>query len=224
MVKSPHLKESVVMSESQQQWIERQLRPVGVLTESILNAFKHTPRERFVPKAERHLAYADMSLPLSHGQHMLSPSVQGQLLEAAALKASDTVLEIGTGTGYLTALLAQLCHKVVSVEIYEDLLLDAQQALVDLRCTNVQLVRDDYANRLEGQYDVIMVTGALYDIPQSFYAALRPGGRLVAIVGQASWLQAYVMEQQHGQWGSRVICPVATSYLVHAQPPAAFHF
>lgn len=211
--------------QQRQHMLERQLRPVGVLNAAVLAAFALVAREDFVPPAYRDLAYADVVLPLDEGQEMLKPGAQGQMLQALNLKASDHVLEVGTGTGYLTALLAQLAHRVVSVEISEPQLLQAQQNLLTHHCANVQLKCGDYAQGPDtGLYDAIVITGALRQVDPKFYRALRPGGRMVAILGVAPLMYAYVIQEIAGQWQCQPLFELVTPYLTHAVLPDAFHF
>lgn len=209
-----------------QTMIERQLRPMGVLTPTILTAFAHLPREWFVPATHQALAYADVALPLIHGQEMLKPGLQGQLLQALQVQPSEHVLEVGTGTGYLTALLAKLAHRVTSVDICEELLLQAQQNLVVSRSLNVQLHCADYAQGPTevATYDAIVVTGALATVPSAFYRALKPGGRLVAILGKSTVQAVCLIQSIAGVWQSQSLFDCQTSYLAHALMPEAFHF
>lgn len=216
----------VDFSSLRQTMIERQLRPNGVLSDTILAAFAHTPREIFVPDTHQAVAYADMALPLNHGQQMLKPSVQGQLLQALQVQAGEHVLEVGTGSGFLTAVLAKLAHRVTSVEIFEDILLQAQQHLVSSGCHNVQLQCADYAQGPTpvATYEAIVITGALVALPPSFYQALKPGGRIVAILGSAAPQRACLIQKVADIWQTQSLFECSTPYLVNASSPDPFHF
>lgn len=216
----------VDFSSLRQTMIERQLRPMGVLTDRIVTAFAHTPREVFVPQSHQTMAYTDLALPLGHAQEMLKPSVVGQLLQALHIHAAEHVLEVGTGSGYLTALLAKLAHRVTSVEFFEDLLLEAQQHLISVGCHNVELRCADYAQGPTelGVYDAIVVTGAVHTLPPSYYQALKPGGRIMAIVGQGGLQQACLIRQVAGRWHAQSLFECSTPYLVNASTPELFHF
>lgn len=207
--------------------IERQLRTVGVLDAKLLAAFQTTPRHDFVPEAYRALAYADIAIPLDHQQTMLQPGIQAQLIQALAIKPTDHVLEVGTGSGYLTAILAQLAHRVTSVEIFDDLLMRAEQKLRAAHISNVTLRCRDYAEGpKEGiaHYDAILINGALATVPASFYQVLKPRGRMVAIIGQMPSMSACVLTQAMGQPHVTRLFETSAPYLVNATMPDAFHF
>lgn len=205
--------------------LERQLRTVGVLDASVLQAFACLAREDFVPFAYRDLAYADTIIPLSHQQALLSPGVSGQLLQALALKPTDQVLEIGTGSGYETAILAQLAQHVTTVELYDELLQAAKQRLEHVRVHNVTFVNADYAlSGLDSQgYDAIFINGAVASIPLAVYDAVKPQGRLVVIMGQAPRMKACLVTRRAGVWQANCLFETVAPYLVSA-PSAAFHF
>ena len=166
--------------------IDQQVRPWDVLDQRVLDTLRTTPREFFVPEHYRQLAFADTGLPLAHGQVMMCPRVEGRLLQALAISKTDTILEIGTGSAYLTACLSKLGKQVESVDIYQDFIAQARPKLDDLQLNNIQLTRKDAAKDCgnEEQYDVIVVTGSLPSIPASHQQALKKGGRLFVIIGR----------------------------------------
>jgi len=172
--------------------ITQQIRPWNVLNEGVLEACNQVPREAFVPQQYRSLAFVDMQLPLGHGQVMMSPRLEARLLQALELQAGDKVLEIGTGSGFMTALLASLSKTVCSLEIFQDLTHAAEQKLFQQGVQNAEVVCGDGAAGWPGSapYDAILVTASLVEIPSAFKEQLRPGGRLVVIVGEDPIMEA----------------------------------
>jgi len=174
--------------------IHQQVRPWGVLDECVLEVLDRVPREHFVPPAYLSLAYADIDIPIGQGQHMLAPKLVGRLLQAAAVRPGDRVLEVGTGTGYVTACLAHLGARVLSLEIDPRLAAEARERLSALGFAQVEVrCADALAGPLEGgPFAVIVVTGSVPE--QESLAGLRQqltqGGRLVAVVGDAPAMSA----------------------------------
>ena len=167
--------------------IEQQIRPQKVTDRRILNAISQVPREDFVPDEYQALAFAETTIPLSHGQVMLTPSVEAQMLDALALTSTDIALEIGTGSGFFTACMAKLCKQVVSVDCFEDFTLEATEKLRAHHIHNATLVHAQGENGWpeSGPYDAIVITGSLAEVPEAFKQQLAIGGRLVCIVGDA---------------------------------------
>jgi protein-L-isoaspartate(D-aspartate) O-methyltransferase len=164
--------------------VEQQVRPWDVLDPRVLEAIATVPREQFVPAAYRSLAYGDLPLPLAHGESMLKPVVEGRLLQALALRPEDEVLEIGTGSGYLTACLARLAREVVSIDLHADFVDQARPRLEALGMGNVRLeAADALAYAPNRRFDAVAVTGAMAELPVSFAEWLRPGGRLFVVHG-----------------------------------------
>jgi protein-L-isoaspartate(D-aspartate) O-methyltransferase len=164
--------------------VEGQIRPNKVTDEAILAGFLELPRERFVPPALKGAAYVDEDLPLGHGRHLMEPMVLARLLQLAAIGPEDTVLEIGCGTGYATALLSRLARAVVAVEEVPALVETARQRLQELRCDNATVIDaplvEGYAGR--APYDVIFINGAVAAVPEAIVKQLGGGGRLVTVV------------------------------------------
>ena len=177
--------------------IQQQVRPWGVLDDRVLDALDQVPRERFVPDAYLSLAYADIDIPIGDGQHMLSPKVVGRLLQALAVKPGERALEIGTGTGYVSACLAHLGARVLSLEIHPDLAAQARERLAAAGFDQVALrVADGLAERVEGgPFDVIVVTGSLprEDALEPLVRQLALGGRLFAVVGEPPVMTAFLV-------------------------------
>lgn len=172
--------------------IEQQIRPWEVLDQHILDLLLNVPREQFVPEEYQHFAFADIPIPLAHAQVMMSPVVEARLLQALMLSPQDRVLEIGTGSGYLTALLAKSARFVDSVDIFEDFSREAKTKLDALDICNVSLHIGDAMQgwNTTAYYDVIVLTGSVPKLIPSFQAQLNEGGCLLAIVGEAPAMQA----------------------------------
>jgi protein-L-isoaspartate(D-aspartate) O-methyltransferase len=173
--------------------VEQQVRPWEVLDPRVLSVMEHTPREQFVPDNHKQLAYADLEIPLGHDESMMRPTVEGRLLQALDIQPRDVVLEVGTGSGYLTACLAQLGGHVESVDIHEDFTRAAQRPLKDLNLRNVNLVTGNAAegwSGRHGQYDVIAVTASMARYREDFERQLSLGGRLFVVVGEPPAMQA----------------------------------
>lgn len=177
--------------------IHQQIRPWGVLDDRVLDALDQVPRERFVPDAYLSLAYADIEIPIGDGRHMLSPKVVGRLLQALAIRPGDRVLEIGTGTGYVSACLAYLGARVLSLEIAPDLVAQTRERLAAVGFDQVALrVADGLADPVEGSpFDVIVLTGSLPDEDslEPLRRQLTLGGRLFAVVGEPPVMTALLV-------------------------------
>lgn len=174
--------------------IEQQIRTWEVLDPTVLDLLQQVPREDFVPGGYKGLAFADLEIPLGHDQTMLSPKLEARMLQALDLKNTDSVLEIGTGSGYMTALLAKLAGRVDSVEIVPQLSRDAAQKLAAHGIANVALEVGDGARGWgNATYDVVVLTGSTPLLPESFQRQLNPGGRLLAVVGEAPAMEAVLI-------------------------------
>jgi len=209
--------------------IEQQVRPWSVLDLDVLETLGSLPRERFVPDSYRRLAYSDTRIPLGHGQTMMPPVVEGRLLQALELESDDHVLEIGTGSGYLTACLAQLAHSVESVEIHEEFTATAGERLRALGVENVQLATGDAARGWDGgrQYDAIALTGAVPELPDAYRRALKPGGRLFVIVGdvdQPIMEALQIVRVGTEEWSVESLFDTWIAPLVNARRPEHFDF
>ena len=172
--------------------IEQQIRPWDVLDETVLSLLKRLKREDFVPATYRNMAFMDIEIPLGHGESMLSPKVEARLLQELKLMPSDKVLEIGTGSGYLTALLASLAKHVYSVDIVPEFVAAAELKLTAQGLNNVTLEVGDAARgwAKHAPYDAILVSGSEPILAQELIAQLNPGGRLIAFVGEAPAMAA----------------------------------
>lgn len=213
--------------------IEQQIRPWDVLDQRVLDSLQVIPREAFVPPRYRQLAFADTAIPLAHGQSMMCPNLEGRLLQALAINESDRILEIGTGSAYLTACLARLAGsgEVESVDIYQDFIDEADLKLKQHELRNVKLATGDASKGWteNNQYDAIAITGALPEIPIAYKQALTPGGRLFAIVGRNSQpkMQAVMLTRGHGdqeQWLEEILFETVVPLLVNADSRMQFKF
>ncbi|RPI16598.1 MAG: protein-L-isoaspartate O-methyltransferase [Lysobacterales bacterium] len=215
------------LEAARRQMIEQQVRAWDVLDLRILDAMKRTPREAYVPAACRELAFADMNVPISHGQAMLSPSLEGRILQSLELKPEDTVFEVGTGTGYFAACLGALTRAVRSVEIFPDLADGAREALRRGGVHNVSVAAADVYALPAGpeRYDVVVLTGSLPVYDTRFERMLQPGGRLFAIVGSGPAMEARrVVCSAPGQCVRESLFETFVDPLIHAAEPPKFVF
>ncbi len=175
--------------------IEQQIRTWEVLDQHVLDVLTQTPREAFVPDAHRALAFADLQIPLGHGQGMLHPKMEGRILQSLAIRPTDRILEIGPGSGYLPACLAKLGSHVDSIDIHADFIDSAALRLAAHALGNVTLsVGDAAAGWSQGApYDVIVLSGSLPVATPAFQQQLAPGGRLFMVTGSAPAMQAWLI-------------------------------
>lgn len=207
--------------------IEQQIRPWDVLDQRVLDVMKSIPREQFVPEGCGSLAFADTSIPLGHDQVMMAPKLEGRLLQALAIKPDDTVLEIGTGSGYLTACLASLGKQVTSIDIIADFTAAAGGKLEALNIRNVTLETADAAAGIEGEvrYDVIAVTGSLPSLQQQFQRNLEIGGRLFIITGSLPIMEASLITRvDEHNWARESLLETCIPPLLNAGKPQDFIF
>jgi protein-L-isoaspartate(D-aspartate) O-methyltransferase len=205
--------------------VEQQVRPWDVLDSRVLEALGSVPREKFVPAAHRALAFADVGLPLGQGEVMMKPVVEGRVLQAAAPARTENVLEIGTGSGFLTACLARLAASVHSVEQHAEFADAARAHLLAVRVDNATVEHAEAVSGFEPtqQYDVIVVTGAVAALPQRWREWVRPGGRLLAIVGASPAQRATLFARDAGgQWTEAGLFDTDLPDLSHAAPPQRF--
>ncbi len=206
--------------------IEQQVRAWDVLDKTVLDVLAATPREEFVPPAFRPLAFADAEVPIGHGESMMTPTVEGRVLQALELEPGDRVLEVGTGSGYLTACLAKLAGSVVSIELHADLLASAGDRLEAAGIDNVELLEMDAMRALpEGRFDAIAVTGSIQHFDPRFVEALRRGGRLFVVVGDAPVMDARLVRfEGENDWFSESLFETVLKPLVHGAEPPKFAF
>jgi protein-L-isoaspartate(D-aspartate) O-methyltransferase len=175
------------LEQARSNMVEQQIRPWEVLDQDVLDLLYTVPREDFVPPACRSLAFADLEIPIGEGEKMWAPKIEARVLQALALKRSDRVLEVGTGSGYLTALLAHRSAHVYSVELRPTLAALGKANIARHGVENVTLETGDGARGYDkwGPYDVVVLTGSVPQLPQAMLASLAPGGRVLAVIGEA---------------------------------------
>lgn len=207
--------------------VESQIRTFDVLDERLLALLRIAPRELFVPPAFRNLAYADMNIPLAHDQVMMSPMIEARLLQALAVQPEETALEIGTGSGWVTYLLAVMAKSVDSVEIHETLSAMARRALHGHGVRNANCVVGDAARGWAhgGPWNAIMVTGSLPVLPDALRQSLAVGGRLIAIVGRAPAMEATRLRRTgNDSWAIETLFETSMPPLINAIEPSRFVF
>jgi protein-L-isoaspartate(D-aspartate) O-methyltransferase len=202
----------------------QQIRAWEVLDDRVLRALEQTPRERFVPEEYRDLAFADTEIPIGHGQTMLAPKIEGRLLQALQIEPIDEVLEIGTGTGFLAAALARLAQRVVSVDIFPDLVTAARTRLTAENVRNVELRTEDGLQlNAGGRFDAIAVTGSLPELDDYFVRMLRPMGRLFVVVGRAPVMEARLITlNANGDSTTESLFETVLTPLINAERPEPF--
>jgi len=207
--------------------VEQQIRPWDVLDQDVLNLLFKVRREDFVPQAHQALAFVDMEIPLGHGQAMWTPKLEARVIQELAIRPTDRVLEIGTGSGYLTALLASQAAGVVSVDIFPEFTAAATQKLRAHGFDNVTLHTGDAARDWpdEAGFDVIVLTGSTPLLSDAFLHRLKVGGRLFAITDEAPVMHAQLITRTApGATRSVTLFETCVASLVNAPQPAAFVF
>jgi protein-L-isoaspartate(D-aspartate) O-methyltransferase len=211
--------------------VEQQVRPWDVLDPRVLNVIGNIPREQFVPEQSRNLAYADTRIPIGHYEgrtsHMLNPVIEGRLLQSLAIGEDDTVLQIGTGTGYVTACLATLARHVDSVDINPDMTALAEKNLARFEISNVTLSTGDGSTRWEQKqfYDCIAIMGSLPAIPDFYKKTLKEGGRMFVVIGDAPVMKALLVTRiSKNEWTMDELFETCIDPLINAEKPAQFVF
>ena len=207
--------------------IEQQIRPWEVLDQRVLDLLSKVKREDFVPAVYQSLAFVDMEIPLGHGETMWSPKLEARALQSLQIEATDRVLEIGTGSAYLTALLANMAAEVVSVEIEPEFKIEAERKLAAHGLNNVRLEQGDGAQGWQrgAPYDAIVLTGSTPVLPESIQAQLKLGGRLFAVVGEAPVMQAHLITRVgESAWRDAVLFETEIKSLRNAVQAERFVF
>ncbi len=219
------------LEQARHNMIEQQIRTWEVLDKEVLQTLVTVRREAFVPPAYRSLAFVDTEIPLPCGQNMLSPKLEARLLQEAQLGQDELVLEIGTGSGYMAALLAQHARHVVTVEIEPELKALAETNLKANGIGNVTVELGDGARGWTGHgkqsapYDVIVLSGSLPVLPEALLTQLRVGGRLLAVVGEAPAMSACLVTRTHQDaWDTQKLFETSIAPLRSATRPSAFRF
>ena len=207
--------------------IEQQIRPWNVLDQEVLDLLHVVKREQFVPAAYQNLAFADVEIPLPGGDAMLAPKFEARILQDVGVRKHETVLEIGTGSGYMAALLAHRAAKVTTVEINPDNAALAKKNLANAGIHNVTVETGNGAKGWDkgAPYDVIVISGALEVLPESILQQLKIGGRVAAIVGQAPAMEVVIITRTGENAYSKVnLFETNVRYLTGAPVPSHFQF
>jgi protein-L-isoaspartate(D-aspartate) O-methyltransferase len=206
--------------------IEQQVRAWDVLDERVLETLRRVPRAAFVPADHRYLAFADVEVPLPQGQSMLRPNVVGRLLQALELNGAERVLEIGSGSGYVTACLAASAASVLSIEIFPDLAELARSNLAAMAFGNVEIgVADAMQAEQSSRFDAIAVTGSLPLYDERFERMLQIGGRLFVVVGEPPVMGARVVRRtSEGSWSHESLFETVIDPLLNARRRPEFEF
>ncbi|QQP95624.1 protein-L-isoaspartate O-methyltransferase family protein [Lysobacter enzymogenes] len=216
-------------AKARETMVEQQVRPWDVLDPRVLDVLAELPREAFVADAHKNLAYTDLALPLGHGEFMMKPVMEGRTLQSLGVNPTDDVLEIGTGSGYLTACLGRLAREVVSLEIHPDLAAAARERLSAQTVLNAQVIDADALNySTDRRFNAICVTGAVAQIPPQWLQWLQPGGRLFVVRGRSPAMEAVLVGggERNEVNAARIQSLFETdlSYLQGAAPAPAFEF
>ena len=211
---------------ARRQMVDQQIRTWEVLDPRVLNAMSEVPRESFVPAEYRQLAFADAPIPVGFGQSMLAPKVQGRILQALGINAEDSVLEIGSGSGYLSAALALLGAATHSIDIHPGLIALARENLRAVPEARVKFeVRDAFDAAPLGEFDVIAVTGSLPVYDSRFERSLKIGGRLFAVIGAAPVMDAVLVRRvDSNEWIRESLFETVIEPLINATAAQKFVF
>jgi protein-L-isoaspartate(D-aspartate) O-methyltransferase len=219
------------LEQARTNMVEQQIRTWEVLDQDVLDLLYTVPREEFVPPSYRNLAFTDMEIPLAknagEGQLMWPPKVEARVLQELAVKRSDRILEVGTGSGYLTALLAHRAAQVYSVEIDPALAAFGKANIARHGVDNVTLETGDGARGYAkwGPYDVVLLTGSVPLIPRAVLESLAPGGRVFAVVGDAPVMTAKIVScSAPGEYRTVELFETLIAPLANCERPSRFRF
>jgi len=207
--------------------IEQQIRPWGGLNVRANQALSDIPRENFVPEEYLNLVFADIEVPLVGGAKMFSPKIEGRILDSLDIQGHETVLEIGTGSGYFTSVLAKLSQSVVTIELDEQLSELAQNKVKKLNLKNITFINDDALayNFDNEQYDTIVIGCSLPNKNENFFRLLKPGGKLFMVVGAINQMQATLVHRTNeNEWQSKSLFETHLDYMKGTEPSAKFAF
>ena len=211
--------------EARHNMIVQQIQPWNVRDDKVLDLLQRLPREDFVPSDYKEHAFTDINIPLGNGQEMMSPKLEAYMLQALRIQDKDKVLEIGTGTGYVTALLASQSRHVITVDIDADMQKRAEENLNAHQITNVTYEVGDAALGWSNQkpYDVIAITGSLPMLPEVFQRNLNIGGRLFAVIGDAPAMEVILITRvKDNEWTHDVLLETDIPALINAAEPERF--
>ncbi len=215
------------LEQARANMVEQQIRPWEVLDQEVLDLLYVVPREQFVPERHRSLAFSDLEIPIGEGERMWAPKIEARVLQELNVRKTDRALEVGTGSGYLSALLSHRAAHVFSVEIKPGLAAFGRSNLERHGAENVTLETGDAAHGWPGHapYDVIVLTGSTPVLPRAFAEQLAPGGRVFAVVGEPPVMTArIVVAASPGAWHSSDLFETVIAPLVNAERPPRFRF
>ena len=207
--------------------IEQQIRPWGGLNVRANQALSAIPRENFVAEEYLNLVFADIEVPLVDGAKMFSPKIEGRILDSLDIQGHETVLEIGTGSGYFTSVLAKLSQSVVTIELDEQLSELAQNKVKKLNLKNITFINDDALayNFDNEQYDTIVIGCSLPNKNENFFRLLKPGGKLFMVVGAINRMQATLVHRTNeNEWQSKSLFETHLDYMKGTEPSVKFAF
>ena len=207
--------------------IEQQIRPWGGLNVRANQALSDIPRENFVPEEYLSLVFADIEIPLVGGAKMFSPKIEGRILDSLDIQGHETVLEIGTGSGYFTSVLAKLSQSVVTIELDEQLSELAQNKVKELNLSNITFIKDDALtyNFDNEQYDIIVIGCSLPNKNENFFRLLKPSGKLFMVVGAINQMQATLVQRTNeNEWQSKSMFETHLDYMKGTEPSVKFAF
>lgn len=215
------------LNQAHSNMLVQQVRPGEVLDSQVLDVMAQIPRESFVEADFAALAYADTALPIGYGQYMLTPIQEGRFLQALQLTADDEVLEIGTGCGYFTALLAKLAKHVTTVELHAELSQAAETRLAALNIDNVSYQVGDAAKSWQtaDRVDAVVVTAAFAALPDAYRHLLKVGGRMLVVVGEAPSMKVQLIRRSsEWDWASQTLFETVIPPVINAEPKPKFQF
>ena len=216
------------ITQARKNAIDNQIRPWGGLNYIANNALKDIPREEFVPEGYKNLAFADIEIPLTDKAKMLTPKSEGRLLDALNIKKNETVLEVGTGSGYLTAVLSKLCRSVTSIEIDEELSNGAKEKLKDLNISNVTLEVGDASKgwqRSTDFFDVVVIGTSVPKITGRFFHLLNVGGRIFVVEGTGKAMSAKIITRlNEHKWETKSLFETQLDVMQGLEKSAKFNF
>ncbi|HIB97413.1 MAG TPA: protein-L-isoaspartate O-methyltransferase [Candidatus Thioglobus sp.] len=216
------------INQARKNSIDNQIRPWGGLDYIANNALRDTPREFFVPEKYKDLAFADIEIPLTDKAKMLSPKIEGRILDALKIKKNETVLEVGTGSGYLTAVLSKLCKSVTSIEINEELSVSAQQKFKELNINNITAEIGDASKgwqRSTDFFDVVIIGTSVPKITGRFFHLLNVGGRIFVVEGSGKAMSAKVITRlSEHKWETKSLFETQLDVMLGLEKTAKFEF
>jgi len=215
------------ITQARKNTIDQQIRPWGGLNYIANNALRNIPREDFVPEKYKNLAFADIEIPLSNRAKMLSPKIEGRLLDALNIQKDENVLEVGTGSGYLTAVISKLCKSITSIEIDEDLSVSAQEKLNSLNINNTQLEVGDASKGWSSNdfFDVVVVSSAVPKITGRYFHLLNVGGRIFVVEGKGKNMSAKLITRlSEHKWETKSLFETHLDTMQGLESNASFEF